>query len=74
MCLIFCVTMVYLYGTLCLTFNIRTYHIWSFLEWKSCLLNIASEKEQQVAIVRERGNNNMKADKAKATIADYTML
>ncbi|XP_065884640.1 uncharacterized protein [Dysidea avara] len=31
-----------------------------------------NEKEQQVAMVRERGNNNMKADKVKAAIADYT--
>ena len=31
-----------------------------------------NEKEQQVAMVRERGNNNMKADKEKAAIADYT--
>ena len=31
-----------------------------------------SEKEQQVAMVRERGNNNMKTDKVKAAIADYT--
>lgn len=31
-----------------------------------------SEKEQQVSMVRERGNNNMKTEKVKAAIADYT--
>ena len=31
-----------------------------------------SQREQQVAVVKERGCNNMKSDKVKAAIADFT--